>query len=261
MTRQRYTVQLQAGLGMVSETRVLLKLWTPGMKPRQLFETALQSGEFPGISASSLQNVVSKCFAPRFLKDNDYPAWALKRWEAALSAPVFEQLLFLFTARANTILADFVTEVYWPRYAGGHIFLSNAESRAFVTQACQEGKTASRWSDSTITRMTRYLTGCCADFGLLESGAKTTRKMRPYHIEPNVIAFLAYDLHFSGSGDNAVIAHDDWKLFGLQPHEVRDELKRLALKDFWILQTAGDVTRISWSFNDWEEVFDVIAAS
>jgi hypothetical protein len=42
-----YTTQLQAGLGLVNETKTLLDLWSPGMSANQLHQVALESGRFP----------------------------------------------------------------------------------------------------------------------------------------------------------------------------------------------------------------------
>jgi hypothetical protein len=80
-----------------------------------------------------------------------------------------------------------------------------------------------------------------------------------YRILPNVAAYLAYDLHFSGLGDNAVAAHEDWGLYGLGRDEVLVELKRLSLKGLLIIQAAGEVVRIDWKYQDMEAVCDVIA--
>jgi uncharacterized iron-regulated membrane protein len=48
----------------------------------------------------------------------------------------------------------------------------------FVIQANHDGRTSIAWSETTIRRVSSYLTGCCADFGLLESGAKSVRRFR-----------------------------------------------------------------------------------
>jgi hypothetical protein len=159
------------------------------------------------------------------------------------------------------ILADFVKDVYWERYSGGRETINNEEARDFVTQANQLGKTIHPWSEGTIRRVAGYLTGCCADFGLLENGRKITRKIIPFRIEQRTTAVLAYDLHFSGLGDNAVVAHPDWALFGLQKEDVRDELKRLSLKGFFIIQTAGDVIHIGWAYKNWEDLLHVVTES
>jgi len=72
------------------------------------------------------------------------------------------------------------------------------------------------------------------------------------------MAFLAYDLHFAGLGDGAVIGHSDWELFGLQKEDVREELKRLSLKGYFIVQSAGELIRIGWNYKTWEELANVI---
>ncbi|KKM11540.1 membrane protein [Clostridiales bacterium PH28_bin88] len=254
-----YTTQLQAGLGAIEETRKLLELWEPDMSASQLFQYALDSGNFPSMSARRLQNLISECFAPRYLVVNDYPAIILKKLEPILTRIEFTQLLFLFTCRANLILTDFVREIYWHRYSSGYEIISNEDARDFVTKAIQHGKTVKPWSDNVIERVAGYLTRCCADFGMLEPGIKRVRKIIPYRIEPTVSVFLAYDLHFSGAGDNAMAVHADWELFGMEREDVVNELKRLSFKKFFIVQTAGDVIRVGWNYKNWEELTDAIA--
>ena len=69
MTEERfYTTQLQAGLGLIEETRLLLDLYEPEMSTRDLFNKALESGLFPRVSARRLDNIVRECFAPRYLR-------------------------------------------------------------------------------------------------------------------------------------------------------------------------------------------------
>jgi hypothetical protein len=224
-----------------------------------LHQSALKSGSFSKMSARRIRNLVVECFAPRFLRDNGTPAQWLQRLGPHLTPKETEQLLLLYTCRANPILADFVVEVYWQRYASGQQQLSNQEARDFVVQANQQGRTAKPWSASTIRRQAGYLTGTCSDFGLLEPGRKTRRRILTYRIESKVAAVLAYDLHFHGNGDNAVIANPDWKLFGLSPIDTLDEMKRLSLKNLMIVQKAGSATRITWTCKNLEELADVLA--
>jgi hypothetical protein len=86
----------------------------------------------------------------------------------------------------------------------------------FVIQAIREGKTQRHWSENTMKNVASYLTGCCADYSLLERGQKSTRKILPFLLESTVAVYLAYDLHSAGLGDNTVISHPDWGLFGLE---------------------------------------------
>lgn len=255
-----YTTQLQAGLGLVDETRILLDLFEADMTTGELYTKALDSGLFPSISARRLRNVITECFAPRYLRP---PATTqhLKKLNNKGMTSILKQLFFLYTVRANQILADFIRENFWECYQSGRDSINIQDARDFVNNAIQEGKTQKPWSDTTIRRISSYLIGCCADFGLLSSARQSTRKILPFRIHEQTAAYLAYDLHFIGLGDNSVVAHPDWQLFGLDKNDVRDELKRLSLKGLLIFQSAGDVSRISWQYKTMEDVIDVIAKS
>lgn len=254
-----YTTQLQAGLGMILETQILLNLWSPGLDKVQLQKLALESGELPNVSARRLRNIVGECFVPRYMRGTPPPALFLKQLQGKLIGKELEQLFFLFACRTNTILYDFVREVYWNAYTSGRNTILNEEAERFVVRANQDGKTRKPWSDSTIKRVSAYLTGCCADFGLLEGGSKSIRNILPFRIESRVAVFLAYDLHFSGLGDNNVLSHSDWELFGMDRSDVLNELKQLALKGWFIIQSAGDVTRIGWQYQSMEELTNALA--
>jgi hypothetical protein len=254
--QQKYTTQLQAGLGVIDETIKLLDLWQPGMNKADLYQEALNSGHFPNVSARRLKNLVYECFATRYLVDGDYPAFILKKIKH-LSSKEFLQILFLFTARANLIFRDFVIEIYWAKYAGGQSFINKEDALEFVNKANKENKTTKDWSETTIKYASSNLLGCCTAYELLDSDKKGSRKILPYKIEEKTTAFLAYDLHFAGLGDNAIISHQDWQLFGLEKEDVKEELKKLTLKNYYVLQSAGNVHDICWRFNNWEEFLDV----
>ena len=254
-----YTTQLQAGLGLVNETKTLLDLWSPGMSVSQLQQVALTSGRFPNVTARRLRNIVVECFAPRYLVVDGTPATHLKRLAATISTADLTQLLLVFTGRANPILGDFVRQVYWGRYAGGYTQVTNDDARAFVERGIDDGKTVKRWSETTVRRVSAYLTGCCADYGMLECGLRSNRRILPFRISPLVATYLAHELHFAGVGDNALLTHEDWQLFGLAREDVLEQIKRLSLKGLLIVQAAGDVIRISWKQQDMEALCDVLA--
>lgn len=253
-----YTTRLQAGLGLISETLTLLELWSPGITARQLYRAVLTSGRFPHLSARRLRNIVIECFAPRYLVSGGAPARHLKQLRARLPIASLSQLMFLYTSRANPILGDFVRQVYWMHYVAGDTEISNEAARAFVQCASDDGKTARRWSENTVRRVAAYLTGCCADFGLLEGGLRSRRRILPFRITPTVAAYLAHQLHFSGVGDNALLNHEDWRLFGLAPEDVLEELKRISRMGMLIVQVGGDAIRISWRLASMEALCDAI---
>ncbi len=257
--RKPYTTQLQAGQGLIDETKLLLSIYEPGMTVPDLKDEALNSGLFPMVSARRLRNIVVECFAPRYMKTN--AAKHLKHLANALSSSSFNQYLLVHTADANAVLGDFIREVFWERYSGGRDSVSLDDAKDFVTHAVQEGRTNKPWSDSTIRRMATYLVGCCSDYGLLSDKRSASRQILPVRIQETTALYLAYKLHFDGLGDNAVIGHEDWRLFGLQPADVKDQFKRLARNGWLIFQSAGDVACTSWTIDTMEEVIDVIVKS
>ena len=255
-----YTTQLSAGLGLLDETRNLLQVYQPGMSASQLYAAALASGRFPLITARRLRNIVAECFAPRYLRAPQVAA-LLKSLVDRFTVAELNQLLFIYTARANLVLADFIREVYWARYSAGRNDLELEDARTFVSNSVREGKTQKPWSEITIKRISSYLVGCCADYGLLTTTGRNQRSIAAYRILPRVAAYLAYELKFSGLGDNQIVAHSDWALFGLERADVRDQLKRMSLQGLLIFQAASDVVHVGWTYKSMEELIDVIAQS
>lgn len=261
MTGQPYTTRLQAGLGLIPETTKLLELWEGGMDSRALLDRALDAGDFPSMTARRLRNIVSEGFAPRYLIEDAKPAKALKSMEDVLTDQDRKQMFFLFTCRANQILADFVREVYWPQYTAGSSSITKRDALIFVEDAVAHGKTTTPWSESTRTRVSSYLLGACADFGLLGAIQGGGRKIEAFRPTSFVMTFLAHDLHFRGLGDSAVLNHEDWRLFGLAPDDALAELKQIALRGEVIVQSAAGLVQISWKHKNMEELAHAVAHS
>ena len=253
-----YTTQLGAGLGLVNETQSLLDLWKDNLDTQALYSLALDSGQFPNVTARRLRNIISECFAPRYTKPDPKPAMWLHKLHRQISKVALKHLFFLYTARANLILRDFVIELYWERYACGYSDLTTDDAREFVERAVSDGKTKTLWSESMKKRVTSYLVSVCVHYDLLRLAGHKSRKINAIRISNCAVVILAYDLHLQRIADNNLINHPDWQLFGLQPEDVREELKRLSVHKFWIIQTAADVVSISWAYKTMEEVVNVI---
>jgi hypothetical protein len=254
-----YTTQLGAGLGLIAETVRLLDLWEIGMTGQRLLRVALESGAFATISARRLRNIVIEAFAPRYLVDDARPARILKILLGRVPQLDLRQMLLLYTCRANPILADFICEVYWQRYGAGAQAVTKDEARGFTRRAVGRGRTTTRWAESTIIRVSTYLLGICADYGLLGTMRADARPIIPFRITPVTTSVLAHELHFRGLGDGTVVHHSDWGLFGLEPADVLQELKRLALRGEIIVQSASAIIQIGWKYKSMEELAHVLA--
>ena len=255
---QTYASTINAGLGLLDDVPRLLNLWQAGMSSDELREKALQSGQFPNMSARRLRNFVVEGFGGVFLVNDNYPADYLRILSTALSPPKFNQLLFLYTCRRHAIVKDFIRDVYWPLYAAGRTHIQHEDARQFVELAVRDGKTTTDWSEGTIKRVASYLLSYCVGFDLLEGGRKLKKEIRPVRVRPTTSIYLAYDLHFHDIGDNAILTHEDWALFGLERADVLEELRRMALQKWIIVQSAASITTIDWLYDSMEDVIDGI---
>lgn len=255
-----YTTQLQAGLGMVRETITLLRLWVPGDTTVTLAEKATSQGVFSRSTARRTANLVREMFAPRFLRDGGRPAQTLKLLVEA-NAPLEDltQLFFLHTARAQAVLADFITDIYWPRYTAGATRITRSEPETFIQRALDNGRMRKRWTPASVRRVSGYLLGCCGDFGLLRGSGRTEWSISRFAIRPSVAIYLVHDLHFSGLSDFALTRHPDWRLFGLEPHEVVNQLRNLANDGHLIVQATPELVHITWKYKSMEDCARAIA--
>jgi hypothetical protein len=257
---KNYTTQLGAGLGMIPETMDLLRLWEPGLTPPQLADRAVATGLFSRATARRARNLTMEMFAPRFLSKGGVAASRIKvLLERRFPQDGIIQLFFLQTARAQQIFADFVIEVYWPKYTAGAAFLNKDDAKTFIQRAVQSGIVTKRWSESVIDNVAGYLIGCCVDFGLLDKGKRTERPIKRFSMRRDVALYLSHELHFDGLSDMAMVQHRDWRLFGLETEDVINLMKSLSHDGHFLIQASPDLVQISWKYRAMKDCLDVLA--
>jgi hypothetical protein len=259
MSEFPYTTQLQAGLGRINENISIIRLWKEGDTVSSLCEKAENSGEFPKVTGRRLRNIVAEMFAPRFLKPDSTPARNLNRLLNILPQKAIEQVVYLYTARAQEIFHDFVTEVYWRSYEGGRSSIESEEIRNFIENALIEGKMRKHWEESTIKRVSGYLGGCCLDFGLVTRKPPSSYMIKSLYIEKEMALYLAHDLKFAGLSNSAIANHRDWGLWGMSQSDVISQLKSLSIDGHFMVQDGAGITEISWQYEKMEEVFHAVA--
>lgn len=250
-----YSTQLQAGLGMVSECLSLLRLHQPGGNTSQLTQLALAEGAFPGCTARRVENLVREMFAPRFFRPDTRVADRVKEIiSSGMHIDVIKQLFLIHTTRAQIVLRDFISQVYWRLLRNGNDSLGIEHAREFLEEALQHGKMAKPWSPITIKRVSGYLLGACHDFDLLGKARRGFRPLEHFRMRSRTAIYLAYDLHFAGIGDQNLVQHPDWLVFGFaNPDEVVDFLGSISSEARWLIQSGGGVVQISWNHPSWKE--------
>ena len=246
---------------MVDETLALLQLWEPGLTTIALKEKARTSGVLGRATAIRVEDIVGRVFASRFLKGNPPPATRLRiLLDAGVPWRNLRQVLFLHTARVHDVLADFVTQVYWPKFTADAAEISRQDALDFLAGATATGVLNPPWSDVMMIRVARYLTGCLTEFGFAGPDRAGIRPLLPFRIDELTALYLAHDLHFAGISDASLSRHPDWALFGLEPPDLPSLFSRIGRHHF-ICQGVGEMIRITWHYRSFEEALRAIAAA
>jgi hypothetical protein len=254
-----YTTNLSKAQGLVPETLELLALWQPGMTAADLKNLVKQTGALGRATDTRITDVVSRGFAQRYLIDDGRPAaWLKQLVDSGASRSALHQIIFVYTARHNSVFHDFVTDVFWRKALSDSGEVTKEDTRDFLERAAACGRIVPRWADSMMERVTRYLLGTLEDFRMIGENRHGRRQAKPPVIHAETLLFLAYDLRFHEIEDRNIPGHPDWKLFGLTPADVIALLEREASRGHLQIQNAGQLLRIEWKYPDMEHLIDAL---
>ena len=259
MVAERYTTNLSKAQGIISETYELLELWQPGMSSLELKNRVKESGALGKPTHVRMEDVVIRGFSRRYLVNDSKPAlWLRRMLERGAARACLRQLMLIYTARANTILHDFIREVYWRKNVTATREIGKSDARDFIERATSIHRIDPPWSEEIRDRVAGYLLGTLEDFEMTEEMRRGQRRIRPPMILTQTAVFLAYELHFSGLAEEQIVMHHDWSLFGLMQTDVIALLEKSAAQGHLLLQHSGAILRIEWHYRDMEGVIDAI---
>jgi hypothetical protein len=255
----QYTQALSKGGALLAEMHVLARIWQPGESETTFAHRVLAENILGRATARRVLDIVH-VFALRFLQPTDAAARHLHTLVCgAAPRQVFSDLVFYYTARRDDLLRDFTTQSYWPAVREGRLMLSNADVRRLILDAEVDGRIPKPWSAEIKRDMAGRVMIALTDFGLLAPMKPAKREMLPYRPADGTLVYLAYLLHADGVTDASLAEQEPWALFGLAPQDVWNRLDALASDNWFILQRAGQVVRITWQYQSMEEVVYALA--
>jgi hypothetical protein len=187
------------------------------------------------------------------------PALRLKSLLNAGKSRMVSDLLLLYSARQDDALRDVIVDVYWPVVREGQLTITPRQVVGFLRHAEANGRMSEPWSEQVRLKVARGLLGALVGFGMMREIARGRRETIGFHPCDGAIVYLAYDLHSRGLTDAAIVAHRDWRVFGLDESGVRIALDRIMPIGWGVIQAAGSVVRISWKYDAMEDVVDALA--
>jgi hypothetical protein len=254
-----YTIAVCKGSALVEETKALLRTWEPGESLIDFQKRVLHDDVLGRATAYRVKDIVRRVFARRLLLPDSEPAVRLKRLAAAGKAQIVSDLLLLYAARQDDTLRDVIVDVYWPAVREGQLSIAPQQVIAFLREAEARGRMAEPWSEQVRIKVARGLLGALIGFGMMRQFAGRRRETVSFQPSDGAVLYLAHDLHFAGLTDAAVVAHRDWRLYGFREDEVRVSLDTLMSLGWGVIQAAGSVVRISWTYTTMQEVVDALA--
>ena len=256
---RRYTVGIAKGSAAINEMRMLLRHWTPGESHSGFLKRVQETGILGKHTARRTRDMVNQVFRPRLLTPDDRAARALKRFvEAGGDTQTFRELLLLYEARSEALLYDFVTMKFWPACHSGALVVTLDDVLSFFEEGVRAGRLPNPWSEKVQPKVARGVLGALRAFGFIREEKRGHREIVPYRMTDAGVIYLAHELHFRNSTDAAVAEHSDWELFGLNRDQVLNRLDILGPAFELMVQRAGSVVRIAWSYTTMESVIDAI---
>ena len=256
MRNKIYNIDLCKGTGLVNESLSFFEFYRKGRTRKEMVKEIIENNLLGKSSEKRTADILNYALYKRFVIPGDeIPVYLHSLRKSHTSLEQLKQVLFLYTCRANPALFDFVTHIFWKHYSSGNDVVKVADAKKFLHDAVKYGNVQKKWSEGTITRMSRYLIVAMKDFNLLDK----KNNILSFAISDITANYLTHELHFWGYTDNRILVAEEWQLFGLTTqYDVLDILKKLSFTGNFIIQHSGDLTKITWKYESMKQFIDGI---
>ena len=248
-TKTVYNSRLLKGGALIPEMRTLVRLWQDDVPFQDLRNRVERENILGKASRARVRDVLSRTFLPRYAHGNPPNAWRYLRPFEDAHAPlhVVRPLYYLYAARSEAILGDFVRNYLYERYRAGLLAVSMEDALHFVHQAEADGRIPEPWSESVSVKVARGMLAALRDFGILTGRAR--KRIAPPYLDVIPFAHAAFLLAGERHGA-AALEHPDWRLFLMD----RDAVERLFVEadraGLLRYNAAGSIVRIDFPEED-----------
>jgi hypothetical protein len=253
-SKSLYNIDLCKGTGMIQETLFLLEKYNPETTKEIFVKDVFESNILVKSSSKRIKDIINNVFYKRYVINDKYlPVYLLQLHRYNVGLDQLIQIMLIYIARSNRIFFDFVTDVYWLKNRENTLVTSN-DAKLFIIDAIKDGRIALTWSDGTKKRVASYIIATLMDIKFLDKKYNCI----PVFLSDKTANYLSHELHFKGYSDEAIAIAEEWKLFGYNHYDVTRHFERLAAQGHFIFQNAGDLIKITWKYNNMNELIDAI---
>mgnify|MGYP006432219081 CR=1 FL=1 len=245
-----YNSNLLKGTGLIQEMLTLIEAYKPGESALEFQKRVLNDGILSKSTDTRTIDVVRNIFRTRFLDQKlNIPSHIKLMREKYVSMEVINQIFLIYTCRANPILADFISEVYFNLIKKGVARVTTEDPKIFIKSAIVDGRIQKSWSKSTIERVSEHINACLIDFQLVNN----SKEILPFRAFDLTVNYLIHELHFQGYNDMNILDHYNWKIFDLDRSTLIPIIERISFKGTYIYQYSGEIMKIEWKYKSMEE--------
>ena len=211
---------------------------------------------FGKASRSRVEDILG-IFRQRYLSEMSVTKALVSLVRGKFPSAALERLFYFHSAKNDKLLHDTVTEIVVPMQAQGLVHITVQDLQRSLTKWVDEGKTTSRWSESTVAHAVRGLMSALRDFGVLQGAVN--KKIAPAYLPIEAFAYVIFYLKQHQPSGAKLIELPEWNLFFLRRDGVERFLFEAHQRDLLEYHVAGSVTRLTFPAETLEEYANVLA--
>jgi hypothetical protein len=251
----KYTSKIIKAGALLPDTKTLFGHWDLRESVRENLQRVREQNLLGKASRSRVDDVLA-IFRQRYLSEESIARALVVLVREKLPAAALDRILYFHTAQSDPLLHDIVTEVLLPQNARGITDIHAREIERVLAKWVSERKTAGRWSELTIRRVTQGLLSTLRDFGVLQGAVN--KRIAPAYLPIEAFAYVAFYLKQHQPSGAKVVESPEWQLFSLPREGVERSLFEAHQKRLLEYHAAGTVTRLTFPASSLEEYAHVL---
>ena len=255
-SRAPYTSKIIKATALLGDTKTLLSHWDLSVTAAENFQRLQRENVFGKASRSRVEDILN-IFRQRFMAEESVTKALVLLVNERFPTASLDRILYFHAARADRLLFDVVTELFFEKQAQGLVDLDVADVQRSIQKWVTEGKTVSAWSEITTLRVAQSLLAALRDFGVLQGAAN--KKIAPAYLPIEAFAYIAFYLKQHQPSGAKLVELPDWRLFFLPLEGVERFLFDAHQHGLLEYHAAGTVTRLTFPTESLEEYADVLA--
>jgi hypothetical protein len=251
-----YTSRIIKAGALIGDTKTLLSHWDLDASVDENLSRVRRENVFGKASRSRVEDILA-IFRQRYLNEASVTKALVTLVRGKFPTAALEKLFYFHSARNDRLLHDAVTEILVPMQAQALVHITVQDLHRSLTKWGEEGKTTSRWSESTVAHAVRGLMSALRDFGVLQGAVN--KKIAPGYLPIEAFGYVVFYLKQREPSGAKLIELPEWKLFFMGREAVEQFLFEAHQRHLLEYHVAGSVTRLTFPAETLEEYANVLA--